>query len=59
MVAAISVGVYPFFAFSDLTCYLEGTRIGVLVALCCLIVKRLSLEVARKRSLHHQVKIPR
>ena len=59
MVAVISVDIYPFFTFSDLNCYLEDTRIGVLVALCCLIIKRLSLEVATKRSLHHQVKIPR
>ena len=27
MVAVISVAAYPFFAFSDLTCYLEDTRI--------------------------------
>ena len=28
-VAVISVDVYPFLAFSDLTCHLEDTRIGV------------------------------
>ena len=29
VVAVISVDAYPFFAFSDLTCHLEDTRIGV------------------------------
>ena len=29
MVAVISVGAYPFFAFSDLTYYLDDTGIGV------------------------------
>ena len=29
VVAVISVDVYPFFAFSDLTCHLEDTGIGV------------------------------
>ena len=27
--AVISVDAYPFLAFSDLTCYLEDTKIGV------------------------------
>ena len=30
MVAVISVGAYPFLSFSDLTCHLEVTVIGVL-----------------------------
>ena len=29
MVAVISVDAYPFLAFSDLTCHLEDTGIGV------------------------------
>ena len=29
VVAVISVDAYPFLAFSDLTCYLEDTGIGV------------------------------
>ena len=29
VVAVISVDAYPFFAFSDLTCHLEDTRVGV------------------------------
>ena len=29
MVAVISVGAYPFLAFSDLTCLLEDTGVGV------------------------------
>ena len=29
MIAAISVAAYPFLAFSDLTCHLEDTGIGV------------------------------
>ena len=29
VVAVISVDAYPFLAFSDLTCHLEDTRIGV------------------------------
>ena len=29
VVAVISVDAYPFFAFSDLTCHLEDTGIGV------------------------------
>ena len=29
VVAVISVGAYPFLTFSDLTCNLEGTGIGV------------------------------
>ena len=29
VVAVISVDIYPFLAFSDLTCHLEGTGIGV------------------------------
>ena len=29
VVAVISVDAYPFLAFSDLTCHLEDTEIGV------------------------------
>ena len=59
VVAVISIDAYPFLAFSDLTCHLEDTGIGVfLVALCHLIVRRLNLEVVTKRLLHQQVKIP-
>ena len=57
VVAVISVDPYPFLAFSDLTCHLEDTRC-FLVSLCCLIVRRPNLEVATKRLLHQQVKIP-
>ena len=34
VVAVISVDAYPFLAFSDLTCHLEDTRIGVLWLYC-------------------------
>ena len=34
VVAAISVDAYPFFVFSDLTCHLEDTRIGVFWSHC-------------------------
>ena len=34
VVAVISVDAYPFLAFSDLTCHLEYTRIGVLWLHC-------------------------
>ena len=47
MVAVISVDAYPFLAFSDLTCNLDDTGIGVFWQL--LIVRRLDLEVATKR----------
>ena len=58
MVAVINVDAYPFLAFSDLTCRLEDTGISFLVALCRLTVRRPNLEVATKRLLHQQVKIP-
>ena len=54
VVAVISVDAYPFMAFSYLACHLEDTWIGVY----CLIVRRPNLEVATKRLLHQQVKIP-
>ena len=34
MVAVISVNAYPFLAFSDLTCHLEDTGIGVFLLHC-------------------------
>ena len=34
MVPVISVGAHPFLAFSDLTCHLEDTEIGVLWLRC-------------------------
>ena len=34
VVAVITVNVYPFLAFSDLTCHLEDTGIGVFWLLC-------------------------
>ena len=59
MVAVTSADVYPFLAFSDLTCHLQDTGIRCfLVALCHLIVRRSNLEVATKRLLHQHVKIP-
>ena len=51
MVAVISVDAYPFLTFSDLTCHLEDTGSCFLVALYCLIARRLNLEVAVKRLL--------
>ena len=33
MVAVISVDAYPFLAFSDLTCHLKDTGIGVFLLL--------------------------
>ena len=50
MVAVISVDTYPFLAFSDLTCHLEDTGIGVFWLHCA--VRRSNLEVATKRLLH-------
>ena len=62
VLTAMSVDACPFLAFSDLTCHLEVTGIGVyrcfLVALCHLIVRRPNSEVATKRLLHQQLKIP-
>ena len=49
--SCISVDTYPFLAFSDLTCHLEDTGIGVLI-------RRPNLEVATMRLLHQQIKIP-
>ena len=57
MLAVISVDAYPFLAFSDLTFHLEDTGI-VVFWLHRLIVMRLNLEVATKKLLHQQVKIP-
>ena len=59
MVAVISVHAYPFFGFlrPDLSPRGYGSTC-FLVALCHLIVRRLNLEVATKRLLHQQVKIP-
>ena len=34
VVAVISVGAYPFLAFSDLTCHLEDTGIGIFPLHC-------------------------
>ena len=34
VVAVISVAAYPFSVFSDLTCYLKDTRIGVFLLHC-------------------------
>ena len=48
--AVISVNVYPFLAFSNLSCHFEGTGIGV--ALRHVIVRRLNLEVTIKRLLN-------
>ena len=55
----ISVDAYPFFGFlrPDLSPQGYGNRC-FLVALCCHLVRRLNLEVATKRLLHKQVKIP-
>ena len=58
VVAVISVDAYPFLAFSDLTCHLEDTESYFLAAWFQLIARRLNLEVAMKRLLHQQVKIP-
>ena len=44
-----SCNAYLSLAFSDLTCHLEYTWIGVFLALCCLIARRLNLDVATKR----------
>ena len=56
VVAVISVDAYPVLVLSGLTCHLEDTRMGVaLLALCCLIVRRLNLKVVTKRLLHQQV----
>ena len=54
VVAVISIDGYPFLAFSDLTCHLEDTGIGVFWLHC--IVRRSNLEAATKRLLHQQVK---
>ena len=55
-----------FFAFSDLTCHLEYTRVGVSwlywcflvfsIFVCCLIVRRTTLEVVIKRLLYQLIK---
>ena len=56
VVAVISVDAYPFLAFSDLTCQLEDTGIGVFWLRCLLTVRRPILQVVTKRLLHQQVK---
>ena len=56
MVAVISVDAYLFLSFSDLTCHLEDRGIGVHG--CTVQLRRLNFEVAIKRLLHQQVKIP-
>ena len=53
----ISVDAYPFLAFSYLTSRLKDTGIGVFW-LTVPVVRRPNLEVATKRLLHHQIKIP-
>ena len=57
----IGVNAYLFLAFSDLTCHLKETGIGVflwfVVALYCQIVRRPNVEVVTKMLLHQQVKI--
>ena len=58
VVAIISVDAYPFLAFLDLTCHFEDTAIGIFWLHCRLIVRRLNLELATKRLLCQQVKIP-
>ena len=59
MVAVISLDAYPFFGFlrTDMSPWGDGNRC-FLVALCRLIVRTPNLEVATKRLLHQQVKIP-
>ena len=59
VLAVISVDAYPFFGFlrHDLSPYGYENRC-FLVALCRLIVRRPNLEVATKRLLHQQVKVP-
>ena len=57
---AVAVDAYAFSVFSDVTCHLEdrGYRNKYfLVALCRLIVRTPSSEVATKRILHQQIKI--
>ena len=59
MVAVISVDAYPFFGFIRPDLSPRGYRNKCfLVALRRLIVGRPNLEVATKRFLHQQVKIP-
>ena len=59
VVGVISVDAHHFLPFSDLTCHFEDTRIGVFWLHCApLIVRRPNLEVATKRLLHQEVKIP-
>ena len=60
MVAVIGIDTFPFLTSSGLTCNLENTGIDdFLAALRHLIVRKPKLEVATKRLLHQQVKIPR
>ena len=52
MVVVISVNAYPFLAFSDLTCHLEGT--GQMISGCIVPPdsKEAKLEIATKRLLY-------
>ena len=52
VVAVIIVDAYPFWGFLALTGHFENTGMCFLVALCHLIVKRPSLEIGAKRTLH-------
>ena len=55
----ISVDADPFFGFLRPDLSLRGYRNRCfLVAVCCLIVRRLNLELAANRLLYQQVKIP-
>ena len=50
MVVVISVDAYPFLAFSDLTCHLEDTGIGVV---CCTVLpdsKEVELESSKQQA---------
>ena len=59
VIAVISVDAYPFFGLlrPDLSPWGYRNKC-FLVALCCLIVRRLMLEVPTKRFLHQRFKIP-
>ena len=57
-IAVVSVDAYLFLTFSDCLSPWRYRNRCFVVVFCCLVVRRPNLEVAAKRLLHQQVKIP-
>ena len=55
VVAVINVDAYPFLAFSDLTCHLQDTEIGVFWLHCATSVRKPNSS-SDQEAFHQQVK---